>query len=324
MSNHLISIIIPVFNREDIIKKTLDSIQAQTYSNWECILVDDGSTDNTKQTIISYAQLDDRFKLFDRRNTAQKGANACRNYGFSKAKGNYVNWFDSDDIMEPNFLMEKVNAFLDNTNAVMHRNRYSNYQLTRFRESKFVYTSPDNLFGHYALDEIEIQTSCFMWKKSFLKNKPLFNESIHRFQDNEFHIRMLALKPEIVILEKVLATIRGGDGDVSQISSRSSLTKKKLYDIFYYRYQTLTLNQLVKGEQFKKVNKIVSKKALWTYYDALKFENNFFKKLKDIKTDYGKLKNIYSNVEITFKDIVKSHIYLCYIVMFGNFSKNKK
>ena len=324
MANNLISIIIPVFNREEIIKKTLDSILAQTYPNWECLLVDDGSSDNTIQTINYYIQKDNRFKFFQRPGNLQKGANACRNFGFTQAKGYFVNWFDSDDIMEPNFLKEKAHAFLDNTDAVLHRNKYSNYQLTRFRESKFTYSSPNNLFCNYALDEIEIQTSCLMWKKAFLMQKQLFNENIHRFQDNEFHIRMLALKPEIIVLDSVLATIRGGDGDSSQISSTSSLTKKKLYDIFYYRYQALMLNQLVKGEQFEKINKIVSKKALWTFYDSLKFENSIFKKFKDVKVNYGKLKNVYSIKEITLKDIIKSHLYLCYIVIFGNSFYNRK
>ncbi len=274
MIGQLISIIIPVFNREIIVSATLDSILGQSYSNWECMLVDDGSTDNTKQTLDYYIQKDNRFKYIKRPENRIKGANSCRNFGFENAKGNYINWFDSDDVMEPDFLLEKINAFSSNTDAVLHKNRYSNYGLTRFRDSKFAYTSPENLFEHYALDEIEIQTSGFMWAKEFLNNKPLFNESIQRFQDNEFHIRMLALRPNIVVVNKVLATIRGGDGDSTQISSKINLTKKKLYDIFYYRYQALILNQIVKGEQFDKINKIVSKKVLWTFCGTLKFENN--------------------------------------------------
>ena len=81
-----------------------------------------------------------------------------------------------------------------------------------------------------------------MWKKTFLDNKPLFDETIMRYQDNEFHIRMLAIQSlKVEILETVLATIRSGDGHDSQISAKANITKQKLYDVFYYRYQCLKL-----------------------------------------------------------------------------------
>jgi glycosyltransferase involved in cell wall biosynthesis len=251
MKNKLVSIIIPVFNRADIIKITLDSIAAQQYFNWECIVVDDGSTDLTKETVLSYADKDSRFKYVKRPDNLKKGANACRNYGFTIAKGEYINWFDSDDVMFPNFLLEKTDAFNGNTHAVLHRNRYANYSFTRFRVSKFKYGKPLNLFYHFAMEEIEIQTCGLMWKHSFLKDKKLFDDNVDRYQDNEFHIRMLALKPEIKIVNIVLAAIRGGDGDSSQISAKVNLTKKKLYDIFYFRYQTLLLINKVEIHNYK-------------------------------------------------------------------------
>lgn len=312
----LISIIIPAYNRASIIKLTLESILAQTYTNWECILVDDGSTDYTLKTLKSFEENDARFKLFERPQHLAKGANTCRNYGFNQSKGQYINWFDSDDIMESSFLQEKVTAFETNTDAVMHRNRYSNYKLTRFRDSKFKYSKLENLFYHYAMDEIEIQTNCLMWKRDYLKGKPLFNESLQRFQDNEFHIRMLALKPNIMVLDKVLATIRGGDGDSTQISSKKNLTKNKLYNIFFYRYQALKLNM---QNNYNKdvVDRVVSKKALWAFYSVLAFEKNLFQRYKDIKQNYGKLKIAYSSKGFTFTDRIKSHLYLAYLLIFG-------
>lgn len=66
MIKGLISIIIPTFNRAHIILKTLDSISTQTYLNWECIIVDDGSTDNTEEVLLSYCSNDSRFKFFKR------------------------------------------------------------------------------------------------------------------------------------------------------------------------------------------------------------------------------------------------------------------
>jgi len=320
----LVSIITPVFNREVIVETTLNSILNQTYTNWECVLVDDGSTDNTLQVLDQYVKKDNRFKVFSRPEDLPKGANACRNFGFEKSTGALINWFDSDDIMHKDFLQEKINAFIDTTDGVIHKNRYANYNLTRFRESKFTYTNSKSLFYHYAMGEIEIQTSGFMWRKKFLKKKPLFNESIQRFQDNEYHIRMLALKPEIIVLDSVLATIRGGDGDSTQISSSKNLTKKKLQDIFYYRCQTLKLNKTVQDRGYNTISKQISKKALWAFYDTLRFEKNIFNRFKDIRNHYNKLKIVYLNKDISLYSKVKSHVYLSFLLLFGNLFFGKK
>ena len=96
-----ISIIIPTFNRASIIGITLDSILAQTYANWECIVVDDGSTDATEELLQKY-MLDDRFQFI--KNNRSKGAPGARNTGLLKATGEFIFFFDSDNSMEPNTL----------------------------------------------------------------------------------------------------------------------------------------------------------------------------------------------------------------------------
>lgn len=106
----LVSIIIPIYNRISLIEETLRSIQNQSYTNWECILVDDHSTDGTYSFLQGFVKLDSRFKLFSRPNFLLKGANACRNYGFNKSKGLYVKWYDSDDIMLEKHLETAVNT----------------------------------------------------------------------------------------------------------------------------------------------------------------------------------------------------------------------
>ena len=109
VNDKLVSIIVPAYNRADLIIDTLDSIAAQTYKNWECIIVDDGSTDNTVDVLKAYCKKDARFFWSRRPVGNKKGANACRNHGLEKSKGSLINWFDSDDIMHPDFLSVKVN-----------------------------------------------------------------------------------------------------------------------------------------------------------------------------------------------------------------------
>ena len=320
----LVSIIIPTYNRSKVICETLDSVLAQTYENWECIIVDDGSTDNTDEIITDYIKKDSRFQYYHRPIDRPKGGNAARNFGFEISKGDYVNWFDSDDIMFPDFINEKINCFSDVTQAVLNKIRYSNYELTRFRNVKFAFSNPQNLFYHYGMEEIEIQTCCLMWKHSFLKGKMLFDENIERYQDNEFHLRMLALKPKINIISKVLATIRGGNGNPIQISSTDTLSKKKLYDIFYCRCQTLLLINSVDKEYYMPLLNKTYTKILWSFYNALLHENNIFKRVKDINFYYDKLNIVYHNKNISIKVKIKSHLFLCYIVIFGNFIYKKK
>lgn len=105
----IVSIITPSFNREDLVAETLQSIQAQTYPHWENIIVDDGSTDRTKEIVASFAARDLRFKLFDRAGH-RKGACTCRNEGVGRSSGKYVMFLDTDDVIEPFCIEQRVAA----------------------------------------------------------------------------------------------------------------------------------------------------------------------------------------------------------------------
>ena len=105
------SIIIPTYNRAHFLKETLVSIQAQTYRDWECIVVDDGSSDHTATLVTAFAKADKRINYVKRPSDRPKGANSCRNYGFELAKGEFINWFDSDDIMLSGFIEKRFELF---------------------------------------------------------------------------------------------------------------------------------------------------------------------------------------------------------------------
>lgn len=111
----LVSIVAPMYNVEHYVGEFIECILQQTYTNWELLLVDDGSTDNTIDTVLGYQ--DDRIKLLRRPENRSKGANACRNFGMENATGEYIIVFDSDDLVEPFGLEQRVRFMEENPEA---------------------------------------------------------------------------------------------------------------------------------------------------------------------------------------------------------------
>ena len=89
------------YNRAQYIVESIKSIQDQTLEDWECIIVDDGGTDNTEEVLESLLNKDKRFKYLKRTSKYQKGLPGSRNYGLDEAKGDYIIFFDDDDIAHP-------------------------------------------------------------------------------------------------------------------------------------------------------------------------------------------------------------------------------
>jgi teichuronic acid biosynthesis glycosyltransferase TuaG len=108
----LVSIITPTYNAEKFIENTMKSVQAQTYENWEMIIVDDCSTDNTVEIIQNFIQSDDRIKLKVLENNS--GASVARNTAIQLAKGKFVAFLDSDDLWLPTKVEKQIDFMLQN------------------------------------------------------------------------------------------------------------------------------------------------------------------------------------------------------------------
>ena len=194
MNTSLISIIIPTYNRAHLINDTLNSIIAQTYTNWECIVVDDASTDNTASILEGYINKDSRFQYHIRPNSKPKGANACINFGFEISKGAYVNWFDSDDVMLPRFLEMKILGFANNIQFVICSSHYVNNDLEIIKSVE-LNIKITNLYKEYVLWNFQIVTNSVLFKKSFLIDKKLFLNKIKRGQEFELFSRLFFKLP---------------------------------------------------------------------------------------------------------------------------------
>ena len=99
------SIIIPVYNVAPYLRECLDSVLAQTFTDWECLCVDDGSADESGSILDEYAQRDSRFLVFPKKNG---GVSAARNLALDNAKGEWICFLDGDDVWDVTFLSEIV------------------------------------------------------------------------------------------------------------------------------------------------------------------------------------------------------------------------
>lgn len=213
MNLPLITIIIPTYNRAHLICETLDSIILQTYNNWECIIIDDNSTDNTAEILDGYIKRDDRFQYHKRPKERIKGPNSCRNYGFEISKGEYVKWFDSDDLMDINLLDYQLKSINDNE-CVVCKVAYYDLEKNKFLKENNIYS--DNLIQDYLVGNIAFYISGPLWKRSFInKQEQLFDIAINNLDDWDFNLRMLYQEPSIVYLDESLVKYRIHEASLS-------------------------------------------------------------------------------------------------------------
>jgi glycosyltransferase involved in cell wall biosynthesis len=198
----LVSIIIPTYNRSHIICETLNSVLNQTYTNWECIIVDDVSTDDTVEIVKNYTNKDSRFSIFNRSKNKPKGANACRNYGFEKSTGELIIFFDDDDLLHKNSLKNRVNAVYQNNTAdvvifTTQEFKVNMGDLHQISNRDIEDPSRYNYLLSFLSGKFNWTIMSAIWKRASLK-ETVFDENLKRFQDVDFHLRQL-LKKGIVV-----------------------------------------------------------------------------------------------------------------------------
>lgn len=177
----LVSIIIPTWNRSQVIENALRSVKAQHYTNWECLIVDDGSTDNTEQKIGSWLR-DPRFRYFYQPHV---DASVARNRGLKEAKGEILTYLDTDNVFTPGWLSHVVTALTANekiqsvygAQLVEEVNEKSCF----LRHEEFDYSNLCQ--GNY------IDLNVFAHRKELTKRYGGFDEQLDRFQDWDLILR---------------------------------------------------------------------------------------------------------------------------------------
>ncbi len=117
MEQGLVSIVTPVYNGEKYVGETIKSVIAQTYTNWEMIIVNDGSRDNSESIIMSFAKDEPRIHYIKQNNG---GSASARNNGIRHSKGQYIALLDADDLWEPEFLYSQIQFMNENNAQLVH------------------------------------------------------------------------------------------------------------------------------------------------------------------------------------------------------------
>ena len=238
--NLLVSVIIPTYNRANLIGETLDSVIMQSYPNWECIVVDDGSTDNTKLVMEAYCKKDKRIQYHHRPKDRQKGGNAARNYGFELSKGDYVKFLDSDDLLHLDNLKIKMELIAQHGSDVViskHTNRKEDLLVAKSLTPIFYKNHCFDI--DFILSRNTIITSDPLIKREAMA-EVVFDEDLRRFQDHEFFIRLFRQKLDICYIENLL---------------------------YFHRLEGSTIGaQVVKGNKEMIDNQIAIHKEMLDYY----------------------------------------------------------
>lgn len=265
-----VSIAIPMFNAEPFIGKMLDCIQAQTYSDWEALIVDDGSTDSSRDIVSEYADKDPRIKLIYRPQERMKGGNSCRNIGLENARGEYIVFFDADDLIAPYCLEQRVEFLSRHPEC-----DFAVFPLTAFKERPFDvnhialgYKNSKNALSKLIRNLVPFQVVTNIYKRASLISKKItWDEQLKSHQDPDFNI--LCLRNGLTFLESNLQP-----DYFWRIAGNPNSTGKKIYTAEHFNTNLYYFDKRVKefGTETKHRNDLL---ILSGYlYKVLVFQNN--------------------------------------------------
>lgn len=246
MTDTLVSIIIPLYNAEEFILFTLESVINQSYRNKEIIVVNDGSTDNSLSVISQY---NNRIRIITQKNS---GVSAARNNGLVNCKGDYVLFLDADDIINAKFIENKINIIGEHDFAGSKILFYFDKDNIKDENNTSVVENLPEEILFYKKKKVSCPSS-YLFKKSFLTDNNIqFNTALSSTADREFLLQ-IAKKRGKGILDK---SMEGALKYRIHESSMSHNFSKRLVDDNAEFYKQINLKGLIPIDIKKKVNKI--------------------------------------------------------------------
>ncbi|SFN72256.1 Glycosyltransferase involved in cell wall bisynthesis [Bizionia echini] len=241
MDAALVSIIIPTYNRASYIGAALNSIMAQSYTHWECLVVDDGSKDNTEEIMHAICEQDSRISYYKRSKDYPKGVNGARNFGIANSKGSYIAFCDDDDFWLPEKLEKQIPIFKAHPEVGLVTGNIEYVNADGVRTGRIIaqrgnhgYVFEDLLFKN----RLSMITPVI--RRSVIDKVGLFNTNFTLSEDWEYWRRVAYYYP-FYALPDVLACVRKHNANTSLIVTNAPFEQ-------YVLYRKLTTALLAWGE----------------------------------------------------------------------------
>lgn len=300
------SIVVPVYNVEKYIDKCLKSLESQSYSNFEVIIVNDGSPDNSQKIIDKYVEKDGRFKCYIKKNG---GLSDARNYGLKHITGDYLLFVDSDDYLDKK-LLEKINNELTISKVDIVR-----FDTVTEDENNNILFSENNISYNNEKTENVVQelitrqfveAACFYCYNIKFWRKYNFKFSVNRYHED------YGLIPLILYYANTITSLNyigyhyiKRDGSITKSNDYQKIVKKS-FDTYY---QYCNIVDILKGEP-----KNIKKETILTYLTECLIIKGKWLKNKDYKKYYNFLKKdkVYANIA-TYNIKKKIKKIVCFI-----------
>ena len=272
MNKPIISIIVPIYNVEQYLHRCVDSILAQTFTDWELLLIDDGSPDRSGEICDEYAKKDTRIRVFHKENG---GVSSARQRGLDESVGEYTIHADPDDWVEPTMLEELYQKAKDDNADMVICDYYTNEGF----QQNYIKQQPTKLDTNVVLYELfqQLHGSCCnkLVSRACYSGKANFPKDINCCEDLIWCIQVLKCKPKISYLNKAYYhyMITTTASQSKSISAERSLQDLKM---LHTLESLLDDNKAVLIAMYKRTVPYVMKRAMKTNsFDAYYFKLNF-------------------------------------------------
>lgn len=287
--NLKVSVIIPTYNRAHTIKVALDSVLNQTYSNWECLVIDDGSTDNTEILMSDYIRQDNRIKYLIRPGFKTKGAATCRNIGLDHITGDYIQFLDSDDYIAHNKFESQLKLLENENVSTISTCKYGvlnpswkNPKIYNGLAFYKTFNTPLNLFKLLAINFSYFPLHVYLIPREIINPAGRWNENLSLNDDGEFFSRIILNSSKIVFCKNTYVIYRTSAGnritgsllrdvgiqsyvDSWNLIDENILKKTGIKNHLYVRAAKLNLYKRLKSKSAMVINKYsVFFKDRWT------------------------------------------------------------
>ena len=309
VNDSLVSIIVPIYNAEKYLDSCIQSVLRQTYTNWELILIDDGSTDKSGRIAEEYGFADERITVFHQKNL---GVSLARNQGIDEATGNYVVFLDADDELIEDCLAKTVNIAEETNADVVAVRSCENQELF---QDRIIWTGAEALENSLK-DHLFTYSACAKLIRREFIGKTRFTPDIRINEDSYFVFQLLCKQNVFVLTNDVIYFYRAN----SESSSRTVFSEKyfdilKVSDLKYKKIeeQFPQMHDLAKNMLLKARMNVLRILAVRTRDEYRDVEKKLLEYILDNKEDY-----IPSSKECNQWMFILSH-HLFYVYKFAHY-----